>query len=194
LERITKSGRGKEWFDHWLQDDFAKKYAYIDIFHEPFILHSTTMLEHGKLALKALKYCKAKTSVPLAVGFAYSTRPKFIELCESKCDYMTYHFYNDRADYKEDFINLLNHYKRFRKPIVISEFNSAGGATKDNPDLHSEEEQVYWLANILHLIKESNLKGYTVHNLHEPSHLIPYPPWGIYRKGWTPKPCLRFFP
>lgn len=184
----------KAWLEYWLQDDFVEKYAYIDVFNEPRILYSVAIDWHKDLTLRALRFCRDRTDRPLAVGFGYSTRRKFVELCEPYCDYMTYHFYSDRADYKEDFRDSMSFYKKFGKPIVISEFNSRGGATRSHPEWYSEEEQACWLANVLHLIKQSDVKGYIVHDLHEPEFLDPYPPWGVFRKDWTPRLCFDFFP
>lgn len=173
------------WVDYWMQ--FQDSFLYIDVFNEPFLQPCREVADWLKTTLE---YVKDRAVVPISVGFALSNgEPKEVYLqrvreIEPYCDLMSFHFYGKGEKYRETLVCAIEFYRGFGKLVVVSEFNNDSG----------EREQACWLSNVLHVIKGLNVMGCCVHNLHEPLHLDPEPPWGIYRRDWTAKPCVELFP
>lgn len=185
IKGLQEQGLIDEWLDYWLQDEFLEHYAYIDVCNEPRTISSPWQKAFIIEMLQTVKQRVRHKNIPVTVGIAYDTFSadiQFIEEVVKYSDYVDFHYYENNPDeYITRLRWVIDYSRQFDKPIVISEFNIET----------SEEQQAYWLADVLHIIKEENIKGYIVHNLREPQ---PQHSWGIYRKNWTPKPCLELFP
>lgn len=197
---LKEEDRFEEWLDFWLQPAFQQKYATIEVMNEPFLKNH----QWDILSLEDLRELthdvRVKSTVPVSIGFAYRLDQSWdvyeeqVKYLEPYLDWMSWHVYDEQDGYLERIQWTIDWLRQFNKPILISEFNSRGGATEEHPEYYSEQNQTTWIAHVLRLFKQAKIKGYAFHNLREPSHLEPYPPWGIYRRDWTPKPCATLFP